>query len=394
MKKTVTLALFTDTLFDLNGVSRFIQDLAQESQQRHKPFMAVTSSPINPPLSIPTIGTVDYWFKMRMPYYPDQYLALPSLVKLKKKLQELDPDVVHISTPGPVGWNTMRYAKRYGYPITSTYHTDFPGYIYDLTHSKILKKLTVKLMHSFYKEAEFVFTRSLEYADILENEIGIPRDKVVYLHPGINTANFHPGFKDETLWSRYEGIDQMSVKMLYVGRLCEEKNFPMLLELFETFQTERKDDRPKVELIVIGEGSYLKEKNTWAHKGVHLLGPKHKDELSAIYASSDFFIFPSLTDTLGQVVMEAQSSGLPVLVSNKGGPQSIVRQSDYKSGLVLPGDDRRAWLDAMHRLSDDTSLRASMGEAALAMMRGNHFSKSFEEFWEVHEARFGKRWEA
>lgn len=389
MEKHLNLSLFSDTVFDINGVSRFIQDLAKEAHRREESLSIVTASPLSPPLEAEGITVIDHWAAMTMPHYPTQFLVFPSLRQLHAHFKAFPPDVVHISTPGPIGWNALRYARRFGCPVTSTYHTNFPQYVRDISGSFFLYRLTVSLMRAFYRRCDLVFTRSKEYTAVLEEEIGIPAEKIIYLHPGIDTQKFNPSFRNETLWERYPDISPDTVKLLYVGRLSEEKNFPFLLELFRAFQDRRQIGQPEVELIVLGEGVFLKEQDYWRAQGVHMLGVKRDTELSELYASCDLFVFPSVTETLGQAVMEAQASGLPALVSDQGGPQSIITPN--KTGYVLSVDNPAPWIDTIDSLCNNMALCKEMGKSAHMQMREKSFSKSFDIFWSIHKNRFASK---
>lgn len=387
MEKQLKLSLFSDTVFDINGVSRFIQDLAKEALRRNKILKVFTATPLTPPEDAEGITVIDHWAAMPIPHYPGQYFAFPSLWQMKHHFKTDRPDVVHISTPGPVGWNAMRYARKHGCPVTSTYHTNFPQYAKDVSHNWLFYRITLSIMRGFYKRCDLVFTRSLEYVKILEEEVQIPREKIIYLYPGINTERFSPSFRNETLWEAYPQIDPDSVKLLFVGRLSEEKNFPFLLEVFERFQEKRDPADPKVELIALGEGVFLKDVEAWREKGVHLLGIKRGEELSRFYAGCDLFVFPSVTETLGQAVMEAQASGLPAIVSNEGGPRSLVAHDE--SGYVLPVDDPETWVEAVESLCHNPSLIDTMRQTAHARMQKMSFSKSFETFWNAHAEHYG-----
>jgi glycosyltransferase involved in cell wall biosynthesis len=382
MKVFVDLLLFTDTLYDVNGVSRFIQDLAKEALRQEKGLHVVSASPLNPTVSLENITLVDHWAAIRVPHYPTQFFALPRRSQIKTMIDTHRPKTIHISTPGPVGWTALHYAKRYGCPVTSTYHTDFPDYIAKLTGSRLLRRLTARLMQRFYSQCDLVFTRSAEYRDILESEIKIPKERIILLEAGMDTERFSPTFRDFTVWHNYPQIDPDSLKMLYVGRLSEEKNFPLLLEYFREFRKRRGETERKIELIALGEGAYLADKERWRESGVHLLGVRQGNALSTLYASCDLFVFPSVTETLGQAVMEAQASGLAAIVSDKGGPRSVIDPGN--SGYSLPADEMEVWLAAMTRLCDDPHLRHKMGEAGHARMQMHRFSKSFDSFWQAH----------
>lgn len=387
MEKQLSLSLFSDTVFDINGVSRFIQDLAKEAKRRKKSLNVFTATPLAPPKDAEGITVIDHWVAMPIPHYPGQYFAFPSLWQMRRHFKEHRPDVVHISTPGPVGWNAMRYARKHGCPVTSTYHTNFPQYARDVSRFWPLYRITLSIMRGFYKRCDLVFTRSMEYAQILEEEVQVPKEKIIYLDPGINTVRFAPSFYNDSLWDVYPQIDPDSIKLLFVGRLSEEKNFPFLLEVFERFRAARSESDPKVELIALGDGVFLKDTEAWREKGVHMLGIKRGEELSAFYSTCDLFVFPSVTETLGQAVMEAQASGLPAIVSNEGGPRSLVAHGE--SGYVLPVDDPDTWVEAIASLYHNPSLLKSMRPKAHEGMQDKSFAKSFETFWNAHTEHYG-----
>jgi glycosyltransferase involved in cell wall biosynthesis len=141
--------------------------------------------------------------------------------------------------------------------------------------------------------------------------------------------------------------------------------------------------RPDVALVVAGDGPYLAEMKA-ALKGcpAHFLGFQSDEQLAPLYASADLFVFPSRTDTLGQVVMEAQASGLPVLVSDEGGPKEMIH--DGVTGLVVPGRDAQRWCNAMDTLLSDDDLRQRMSRTAPQRMGRFSLEKTFESFWAEH----------
>lgn len=141
-------------------------------------------------------------------------------------------------------------------------------------------------------------------------------------------------------------------------------------------------------LVVVGDGPYrARMEQELAGCRAVFAGFRHGRELSAIYASSDLFVFPSATDTLGQVVMEAQSSGLPVLVSDRGGPREVLREG--QTGLVLPASSPGPWAEAIRALLADDARRLAMGRAAHESIQPMTIRHSFDHFWELHERAAG-----
>jgi len=372
------ILLFTDTLCDANGVSRFIQDIGKEASKGKKKLYIITSTVKHHCKEEDYIFNTKPIFKIKMPFYPELDLVFPNFFLLLKITKRINPDIIHLSTPGPVGTAGWAISKILKKPRAGIYHTDFPSYLYDNTKSKAIKRATDFVMRVFYSDFKRVFSRSTKYVDVIKNDLKIDDSKIYTLQAGINTCVFHKDFRDLNIWKNYEKVRKDSIKVLYVGRLTKEKNFPFLLEIWERLNTRCELD---IQLIVVGEGKFKEMPENYEEKNIVYLGFRGGEELSRIYASSDIFIFPSVTDTLGQVVMEAGSSGLPVIVSNIGGPQIVVNKFDKQSGYILSTNDKNSWVDAIIELASDEHLRKKMGEAGFETIQGMTIESTFRDFW-------------
>lgn len=375
------VCLFTDTFADVNGVSRFIQNLAQQARESGRDLVVVTSTR-RKVLEAPNVINVPPSWSRPMPAYPQLDLAVPPARALRRLATDLRPDAVHISTPGPVGFFGRGAARRMGVPVLGTYHTDFPAYIDHLFDDRCLTWATARYMRWFYAPFARVFLRSGAHAAALER-LGIPAERLVRLSPGIDTSLFCRARRDDAIWDGL-GVPRAAVKVLSVGRVSVEKNLPLLARAWPPARRALEAEGIDARLIVIGDGPYRAEMEAkLAGTGAHFLGFRHGTELATLYASGDLFVFPSATDTLGQVAMEAQACGLAVLVSDVGGPREMVEPG--VTGLVLPADRAGAWTEAIIALARDPERRARMGEAACRAMSARSFGASFEHFWSVHE---------
>jgi glycosyltransferase involved in cell wall biosynthesis len=385
--RPMRLALFTDTLGDVNGVSRFINDITDQALASGRNLHVFTSTRF-PVRDLPTIHNFAPVIAGKMPKYDNLELVLPPIVKMLRAIDAHQPDAIHISTPGPVGIVGYIAARMLRVPVVGVYHTDFPAYIDDLfEHDPAFSRAIRFAMSTFYKPFSAVFTRSHEYIARLE-ELGIDRSICVGLKPGMQTRRFRPDFRQPGVWAEH-AIPAHSVKVLYVGRLSIEKNMPMLTRVWKAAHDALAARGLSASLVLVGDGPYRQEmQRELDGYNAHFLGFRYGDELSRLYASSDLFVFPSVTDTLGQVVMEAQASGLPALVTNVGGPQEIVRHQ--QTGLVLPSHDISPWVQAIVTLASDQSLRESLGRAAHEHLQSFSIDASFEHFWQVHVDAWGK----
>jgi glycosyltransferase involved in cell wall biosynthesis len=376
------IALFTDTLGDVNGVCRFIQNTASMANQTDRDLRVYTSTRFPVPgwrniLNFPPrLATT-------MPGYQNLELALPPTGPMIRAAIDQQPHVVHVSTPGPVGMAGLRAARRLGVPVLGVYHTDFPAYIEKLFDDTVCTWACTQHMKHVYRRFATIFTRSEDYRVALDR-LGIPRSRMQTLRPGIDIELFHRRHRDPGIWRTQAGVSPATLKVLYCGRVSVEKNMPLLADAWKLAAAELSRRSVGAELIVIGDGPYraTMQRELDPH-GARFLGFKHGKELSALYASSDLFVFPSTTDTLGQVVMESQSSGLPVIVTDQGGPKEVVR--DGVTGLVLRADDPAEWARRIVALLTDHEQRRRMGEAAHQSMQDYSFRASFDHYWSVHE---------
>lgn len=382
--------LFTDTLGDVNGVSRFLNDAASEAARTSRDLLIVTSTRFKVD-DRPQIVNVRPRVAIAMPRYEHLEVVLPRASEMRALAASWKPTAIHVSTPGPVGLVGRSIAKRLRVPLLGTYHTDFPAYIERLFEVEGLTLACREVMARFYRPFDVVFTRSKEYREAVVS-LGIDGARVEALRPGIRTDRFATSWRDTNVWRRFTPSDakHSTVRFLSVGRVSVEKNLPLLTKVWRRADMALRERNIDAALIVVGDGPYLDTmKNELEGTRTHFLGFRHGEELSRIYASASAFVFPSTTDTLGQVVLEAQSSGLPVLVSDAGGPKAVVK--DGVTGHVLRADDEARWSQATVDLAVDTERRTTMGVEASAFAQEFSIAHSIDHFWDVHERVQDKR---
>ncbi len=386
LERPMRVSLFTDTLGDINGVSRFIQNVAAQANRTGRDLRVVTSTTFQCP-DCPNLFNFEPVFATHMPKYEQLELVLPPLLKILRHVDEHQPDVIHISTPGPVGLIGFIAAKMLRIPVLGVYHTDFPAYIDHLFDDHAFTSTTRAYMRFFYEPFTAIFTRSEQYIDALDN-LGMRRERILPLMPGLETEQFNPSYQDDSIWDDldaegFQSIARPSVKILYVGRVSVEKNMPFLASVWARVAKKCTENNIPADLVVVGDGPYRSQmQRELAGLNAHFLGFRHARELSTIYASSDCFVFPSTTDTLGQVVMESQSSGLPVIVTDQGGPKEVVEHDI--SGFVLSADSADIWVEHIYELIANDTRRQQMSRNATQAMKGFDIAHSFENFWAVH----------
>jgi len=380
-KDTIKIALFTDTICDANGVSRFLQDMAKEALKKDVEFNILSSTVKTYCDELSNIHIFKPSFKMKMPFYKELDLVVPPIFKMAKKLKELDPDVVHVSTPGFIGLVGLLIAIRYKKPVVGTYHTDFPMYLYKNTNSKLVKAITSFFMRLFYIKFKTLATRSKEYIQNIQQDIKFKKENIYFLQPGTNIQSFDPKYHNKAIWDEYK-INPEYKKFLYVGRATKEKNLDVLFEYWKEFY--QKSEQKSSYLIVVGNGELEKYKEELSSYNVVFLGHKQKEELSSIYASSDLFVFPSTTDTLGQVILESMASATPVIVTDEGGPCGIVEGSQSEVGFIIPSKQRSKWIDTFIAVENEHIDTNQMGQNAVKYAQNFSIENTFDSFIQIN----------
>jgi glycosyltransferase involved in cell wall biosynthesis len=374
-ERTLKVGLFTDTLDDVNGVSRFLRDVGGQAARDGRRLVIHTcvSSPVH---DLANRRNFSPMLEVPLPAYPDIKLSIPPVLEVLEWADREQFDVIHVSTPGPMGLMGMLAARMLHAPVLATYHTDFPAYAEKLTGDHRVVNGTRAYCQWFYRRLATVFARSRAYEFTLR-DLGVNEEKTATLTPCVDTGRFNPARRDESIWQAL-GVREPH-RLLYCGRVSVEKNLDFLADAFERVCRGRRD----AALVVAGDGPHLPAmRRRLDGLPAYFAGARDDDTLSRLYASSDLLVFPSRTDTLGQVVLEAQASGLPAIVSTVGGPREIVEHD--VTGLVLPADEPDAWRGAILQLLADEPRRQAMSRAAARRAARFSLARTFEQFWQAH----------
>jgi glycosyltransferase involved in cell wall biosynthesis len=372
---SMKVGLFTDTLDEVNGVARFLRDMGDRAHKADRHLVIHTCTD-TPRVDLPVRKNFAPLLSRPLPYYPELRLNLPPVLEVLEWADRQQFDAIHVSTPGPMGLCGWLAAKMLRVPLLGTYHTDFPAYVDHLTRDHRVTNGAIAYMKWLYGQTHMVFSRSNAYHFSLR-DLGVADSRIATLPAGVDTDKFNPAHRDPALWARL-GVRE-PLRLLYCGRVSGEKNLPSLAESFRQLCNTRRD----AALVVAGDGPYLAEMRRCLHGlPAYFLGYQDDRQLAPLYASADLFVFPSRTDTLGQVVMEAQVSGLPAMVSHEGGPKEIV--GDGTTGLVLPANDPARWTQAIDELLNDPARRQRMARAAAARADRFSLARTFDAFWSQH----------
>ncbi len=262
---------------------------------------------------------------MPLPMYRQMRLGLASAAALRERLQALRPQLVHVATPGPLGAAAVHAARALSLPVTTDYRTNFQQYSGYYGFGWMAPTVQ-RYLRRFHNLGQRTFAPTGAVQAQLQRE-GFRHVHVV--GRGVDTELFSPVHRSDSL--RF-GSD--APILLYVGRLAAEKNVTLALEAYEAVRARRPDAR----MLVVGDGPQrrrLRARCPTAFFVGELRGPA----LAAVYASADLFIFPSLSDTFGNVTLEAMASGLPVVAFDTAAAAEHLRGSEA-AGLAAPGDSR------------------------------------------------------
>lgn len=364
-------AWFTDTLEDVNGVARTIRAMCHSGIRTGADVTVVTS---RSKVAIDDIPITNFQpvGEFEIPEYKLQKLSFPPILEIIDYMQKEKFTDCVISTPGPMGLSAICAARLLGLRTCGIYHTDFPQYIKILTDDDVLETLMWSYMRWFYTQVDRIYVNSNFYKQRWVDR-GISPKRLQIFPRGIDTELFNPKHRQNNYWS---GLGAKGKVLLYVGRVSKEKQLGFLGEIYK----ELKKQKQPVTLAVVGEGPYRKELEKKLPDAI-FTGILAGQELGTAYASADLFLFPSTTDTYGNVVVEALASGLPALVSDVGGPKEIITHEH--EGRVLPAGNLKAWVNAVEEFIQNPITRNDSLKRAEAIQAERSWDDAFRRFWKL-----------
>ncbi len=293
----------------------------------------------------------------KIPVNDDYCLAIPQLIKKKLELalDKFAPEIIHIATPSLLGFFALNYAKRKGIPVLTIYHTHFISYIaYYFKNVQPLVKPTEKwikkAMNNFYNKCDIVYVPTKSILNELR-QIGLKPEGLKLWQRGIDTGLFTPHKKNIAYIQNITQNDKPTI--LFVSRIVWEKNIKTLIEIYQQIQTQNLD----YNFIVVGEGTAKTIAMQEMPRAI-FLGKKNHEELAVLYASADAFVFPSVSETYGNVVVEALASGLPCVIADGGGSASLIQHG--KNGFKCPSENPTAYVHYLKKILSDARLTKNL----------------------------------
>lgn len=330
-------------------------------------------SPIIPPVEerpVPMFKVPSVVF----PLYKDYRYAVPGRKSLEKKLREFGPDLMHIHSPCPLGQAAVRYGQRNGIPVVATYHTHFPSYA-KYYKIRALEMCSWNYLRKLYNDCARVYVPSEPIRDELRSHGFVTTELLPH---GVDTGEFNPSYRSEE-WRSANGLTGKTV-LLFVGRLVWEKDLRVLATAYQTLTAKRTD----IVFVLAGDGP-IRDELARMMPGALFLGQQSGKALSRVYASSDIFVFPSTTETFGNVTIEAMASGLPPVCAREGGAGGLITRG--VTGLLAEPRDAEDFTRHIEFMLDFPTERRNIAEAALRFAReqswDNIFARLFASYAEV-----------
>ncbi len=366
--ETPRIAILADGIGSTHGVTRAVEEIRSRGVEGFDIEVLGTDPEVDRRLSAVA--------EFEVPYYPGLQIGVPSLSAAVQTLADGEFDLIHVCSPGPVGVVGALVSRGLGVPLLGSYHTELTAYAGLRSGEPRVAAAMDAGVRAFYGACDLVLSPS-PASDAALAAVGVSPERVARWDRGVDTSRFDPALREDglrELAASGAAKPDGAIDVLYAGRITREKGADLLADAF--LQARARD--PRLRLVLVGGGP--EERRLRERVGAHACfrGWLEGDALARAYASADVFLFASRTDTFGQVVLEAQASGLPVIAVAEGGPLSLIEQR--VSGVLCP-PDARALADAVLELAGAPGLRERLARGGLESVR--------ERTWESALRRLG-----
>lgn len=370
------VAVFSDTFFpQINGVSRVLGKYLEYMDKKNIEYL----------LLVPEKNQEEYKGNLvslggiRFVFYPETKIALPRYLKVTQVVDDFKPDLVHLVTPFSMGLMGLKYARARKLPLISSYHTNFDQYL-NYYHFPLFTGPMNRYVKWFHSFSQLNFCPSRDTLEQLQ-ELGI---KNLAICPnGVDASFFSPVFRNDQTRQTLMGGHETPI-LLYVGRIAPEKGLNVLLKAAQTLN----DWGVAFTLAVVGDGPSREKFERMGIENVQFLGYKEGPELQKIYASADLFVFPSATETFGNVILEAMCSGLPVVAARAGGVKDNV--IERYNGITFEPEAHLEMAGAIQLLLADESLRSRLRTNAVAYAMTKTWDGIFDQFFSQVDTRLSE----
>jgi glycosyltransferase involved in cell wall biosynthesis len=356
MRPQLRIAVVTETYPpEVNGVAMTLGRLVNGLQVRNHQVQLIRPRQHSDDQPQPTATLSEHLQRgIALPRYEGLKMGLPAKAALTRLWTRQRPDVVQIATEGPLGWSALAAANKLRLPVASDFHTNFHSYSSHYGFG-LLRRAIVAYLRKFHNKAAVTLVPT---EGIRRELLAHGYENMEIIGRGVDTQLFHPGRRDAALRAQW-GVGENETAVLYVGRLAAEKNLSLVFSAFDAMH----QAHPATRLVLVGDGP---ERAGWQAKRPDAIfcGTQVGEALAAHYASGDVFLFPSLTETWGNVTIEAMASGLAVVAYDCAAAEEIIRHGE--NGLKVAPEDQAAFIAQAASLAPDVARQRRLGTAAAA----------------------------
>ncbi|NNE57452.1 MAG: glycosyltransferase family 1 protein [Hellea sp.] len=353
MESQLRIALFGGNYnFQADGANKALNRLVGYLEREN--IEVLVFSPTNEKHAFDAPGTVVSIPSMPIPFRSEYRIGTGLSRRVKQKLLDFKPTLIHLSAPDIIGHSALKFAERENIPAVASFHTRFDTY-FEYYNVGWLAPWCRRQMAKYYKRCQHVYVPSPSVGDVLQSQ-EIVGENIRTWSRGIDRNFFNPDKRDMA-WRRNLGIDDADIVLTFVGRLVKEKGLNEYADLVDSL---RQRGLP-VKAMIVGDGperGRIEGTLPGAILTGHLTGP----DLSRAYASSDIFINPSLTETFGNVTLEAMASGVPSVCLRATGTSDLIQNGE--NGWLIDSPDDPDWTEKTAELCTDKQLRRQMGRRA------------------------------
>jgi glycosyltransferase involved in cell wall biosynthesis len=350
------IAVVTETYPpEVNGVAMTLGRLVNGLQVRNHQVQLIRPRQHADDLPHPTATLSEHLQRgIALPRYEGLKMGLPAKAALTRLWTRQRPDVVQIATEGPLGWSALAAANKLRLPVASDFHTNFHSYSSHYGFG-LLRRAIVAYLRKFHNKAAVTLVPT---EGIRRELIASGYENIEIIGRGVDTKLFHPGRRDSALRARW-GVNENETAVLYVGRLAAEKNLELVFRAFDAMR----EANPASRLVLVGDGP---ERASWQSQRPEAIfcGTQVGETLAAHYASGDVFLFPSLTETWGNVTIEAMASGLAVVAYDCAAAEEVIRHGE--NGLKAHPEDEATFIAQAASLALSPAFQRRLGTAAAA----------------------------
>ena len=354
------VAYFTDTFNEINGVALTSQKLLKIVREKEYNMTFITAYPQQVEQDIYR-KNFEPIFSFAMPEYKEIQINIPHFLDMLEYCDNQNFDVIYAATPGVVGVYAFFIAKILHIPYVTTFHTDFPDYLGRYSGDNLFKTHIWNAFALLFNNAHLVLSPSKEYKKQLIAH-GVKKKNIELFSRGVDHERFNTEFRDQKFWKSFDANYKNEKVILFVGRVAKEKNLDIFIQVYQLLK-----GREDLKFVIVGDGPYMKEIDTEQNRGIIKTGFLEGKNLSKAFASADIFLFPSETETFGNVVLEAQACGTIPIVSALGATKENV--VDGSTAYVIRGNNPFDYAKAVIKIVDDYFLQKIMRENALVFMQ-------------------------